>query len=109
MCTIYESCICPTLEYGSIVYSRAANTHLHRFDDLQSQIEWSCLFVFQPLSHHQKAAIMKQVCHLLPGEGRGNLQIYCSQLCCNQTLVDLIVPTPGTQLNIYVLLTTAIS
>ena len=39
MCTIYECWICPTLDYGTIVYSRAANAHLHRLDDLHSQIE----------------------------------------------------------------------
>ena len=29
MCTIYKSLIRPTLEYGSMLYSGAANTHLH--------------------------------------------------------------------------------
>ena len=36
MCTICKSWICPTLEYGSILYSGAANTHLPHLDDLQS-------------------------------------------------------------------------
>ena len=36
MCTIYKSWIRPTLEYGSILYSGAADTHLCRLDDLQS-------------------------------------------------------------------------
>ena len=42
MCIIYKSWIRPTLEYGSILYSGAANTHLHCLDDLQSRIERSC-------------------------------------------------------------------
>ena len=50
MCTIYKSWIRPTLEYGSILYSGAANTQLRCLDDLQSRIEWSRSFVFQPLS-----------------------------------------------------------
>ena len=75
------------LSYSSIVYSRAANTHLHCLDDLHSQIERSCLlFVFQPLSHHQNAAIMELICRLLAGKGHGSLQIYCSQFCSNQIL-----------------------
>ena len=86
MCTIYKYWIRPTLEYDSILYSGAANTHLRHLDDLQSRIEWSCSFVFQPLSHHWNAAIMGLVCWLLTGEGRGNLQTYYPQFCGNQTL-----------------------
>ena len=36
MCTIYKSWIRPTLVYGSILYSGAANIHLRRLVDLQS-------------------------------------------------------------------------
>ena len=36
MCTICKSWIRPTLEYGSNIYSGAANTHLRHLDDLQS-------------------------------------------------------------------------
>ena len=86
MSTIYKSWIRPTLEYGNILYSGAASTYLRRLDDLQSRIEWSCSFVFQPLSHRRNAAIMGLVCRLLAGEGRGNLQTYCPQFCGNQTL-----------------------
>ena len=40
---------------------------------------------FQPLSHCQNTAIMGLVCHLLAGEGLGNLQTYYPQFCGNQT------------------------
>ena len=50
MCTTCISWIHPTLEHGSTLYSGAANTYLCRLD-LQSQIERSCLFVFQPHSY----------------------------------------------------------
>ena len=86
MCTIYKSWIRPTLEHGNILYSGAASTHLRRLDDLQSCIERSCSFVFQPLSHRQNAAIMGLVCHLLAGESCGNLQTYCPQFCGYQIL-----------------------
>ena len=46
MYTIYKSWIRPAIEYGSILYSGAASTHLHRLDNLQSCIEGSCSFVF---------------------------------------------------------------
>ena len=36
ICTIYKSWICPPLEYGSILYSGAANSHLCHLDDLLS-------------------------------------------------------------------------
>ena len=86
MCTIYKSWIRPTLEYGNILYSGAASTHLRRLDDLQSRIEQLCSFVFQPLSHRRNAAIMGLVCHLLAGRVVGTLQTYCPQFCGNQTL-----------------------
>ena len=44
--------------HGSILYSGVASTYLRHLDDLQSRIERSCSFAFQPLSHRQNAAIM---------------------------------------------------
>ena len=44
-CTIYKSWIRPTIEYGSILYSEAANTHLRCLDNLKSQIKWSCSLI----------------------------------------------------------------
>ena len=57
--------------------------YVHRLD-LQSRIEQTCSFVFQPLSHHRNTTIVGLVCRLLAGEGRGNLQTYCPQFCYNQ-------------------------
>jgi len=44
MSIIYKSWIRPILEYGSILYSGAATTHLRRLDNLQSRIEHTCSF-----------------------------------------------------------------
>ena len=52
---------------------------------------------------------MELLCCLLAGEGHGNLQTYCPQFCGNQTYHSLIIFTPGTQLNIYVVLIPVIS
>ena len=38
MCTTYKSWIRPTLQYGNILCSGAASTHLRCLDDLQSRI-----------------------------------------------------------------------
>ena len=45
------------------------------------------LICFQPLSYCQIPVIMGLVCHLLAGEGCGNLHIYCTPFCGNQTLL----------------------
>ena len=105
----YIQIFCPTLEYGSIIYSGAANTHLWHLDELYFWIEQSCSFVFQLLSYHWNTAIMELLCCLLAGEGHGNLQTYCPQFCGNHTYHSLIIFTPGTQLNIYVVLIPVIS
>ena len=65
---------------GLLVY-----THLRRLDALQSRIEQTCSFTFQPLSHRRGATIVGLVCHLLAGESHGNLLNYCPQFCGNQT------------------------
>ena len=36
---MYKSWIHPTLEYGNILYSGAAQSHLQRLDNLQARIE----------------------------------------------------------------------
>ena len=43
------------------------------------------LYKSEPLSHHQNAAIMGSVCHLLAGKGCENLQTHFPQFCGNHT------------------------
>ena len=50
MSIIYKSWIRPILEYGNILYSGAAATHLHRLNNLQSRIEQTCSSVFNHFS-----------------------------------------------------------
>ena len=78
---MYKSWVRPALEYGSILYAGAASTHLQRLDRLQSRIEQTCCSHFQSLLHRRNASIIGLVCRLLAGEGRGNLQNYCSLFC----------------------------
>ena len=72
-------CICIQILYSSNI--GATTTHLHA---LQSRIERTCSFTFQPFSHCQEAAILWLVCRFLAGEGCGNLLNYCPQFCGNQ-------------------------
>ena len=74
---MYRSWIRPVLEYGNILYTGAASSHLQRLDHLQTRIQWTCCSTFQSLSHHRDAAIIGLVCRLLDEESRGNLQDYC--------------------------------
>ena len=66
---MYKSWIRPALEYGSILYARAASTHLQQLDCLQSRIEQTCSSHFQSLLHRRNASIIGLVCLLLAGEG----------------------------------------
>ena len=91
LCLMYKSWIRPTLEYGNILYSGAALSHLQRLDNLQAQIEHTCCSTFQPLLHRHNAAIIGFVCRLLAGEGGGTCKV------STQCSVELItsVATPG--------------
>ena len=78
---MYRSWIRPILEYGNILYTGAASSHLERLDHLQTRIQRTCCSTFQSLSHRRNAAIIGLICRLLDGEGRGNLQGYCPRFC----------------------------
>ena len=75
--TLYKSWIHPVLEYGCIVYSGAALTHLNRLDQFQARVENICGFTFHSLTDHRNASILGLTCRLLAGEGHGNLQSFC--------------------------------
>ena len=65
------------LEYGCILYSGAALSHLNHLDSFQSRIEHMCEFLFPSLTDRRNASILGFTCGLLDGEGRGNLQSFC--------------------------------
>jgi len=74
---LYKSWIRPALEYGSILYSSAASSHLNRLNSLQSRVENMCGFSISTLASRRNASILGFTCRLLNGEGRGNLQSFC--------------------------------
>ena len=75
--TLYKSWIRPILEYGSILYSGAALSHLNRLERLQARVENMCGLAFPSLTTRRNASILGLTCRLLAGEGRGSLQSFC--------------------------------
>ena len=57
------------MKLTSILYLGAANSHLYHLDDLRSQIEWICSFVFQPPSHHQNTVFIRIKAGLIYTQG----------------------------------------
>ena len=75
----------PILEYGNVLLTGAAFSHLQRLDQLQIRIQKTCCSTFQSLSYCCSAAVVGLVCCLLDGEGRVNLQDYCPQFSHNNS------------------------
>ena len=48
----YKSWICPVLEYGSVLYSGVALTHLNCLDSFQVHVQYMCGFTFLSLTNH---------------------------------------------------------
>jgi len=74
---LYKSWIRPMLEYGCVLYSGAALSHINRLNSFQSRIENMCDISFPSLTDRRNASILGFTCRLLDGEGRGNLQTFC--------------------------------
>ena len=68
--TAYKSWIRSSLEYGAILYSGAAQSHLARLDSFQARVEnIMCRVSFPPLIVRRNASILGLTCRLLAGEG----------------------------------------
>ena len=109
LCLMHKSWIHPTLEYGNILYSGAALSHLQHLDNLQVQIEHTCCLTCQPLLHCRNAAIIGFVCCLLAGEGWGTCRVsarYSVELITS--VAGPAVFTPGILQIICILLTLVI-
>ena len=65
------------LEYGSILYSGVALSHLNSLDRLQVHVENMCELTFLSLTVHCNASLLGLTCCLLAREGRGSLQSIC--------------------------------
>ena len=82
---LYKSWVRPTIEYGYVLYSGASPSHLHCLNTLQTCVEHMSSSKFSSLCNRRNAAIMGLVCHLLAGEGQGNLLTFCPKFVTNTT------------------------
>jgi len=114
MSIVYKLWIQPILECGSILYSGAAITYLHHLDNLQSWIEQTCSFVFNPffltrLPQLWFWIIGSFVIYWLKRVMGTYKLIVHSFVISISFLIDLIDFIRSIQLSIYILLTLAIS
>ena len=72
-----------SLEYGAILYSEAAQSHLARLDSFQARFENMYGVSFPPLIVCCNASILGLTCRLLAGEGQGNLLTFCPKFKCS--------------------------
>ena len=82
---MYKAFICSCLEYGHLLFYRAANSHLCRLDSLQRRADGMCSTAFSSLSSRSQAAAVGLICKLLDGQGRGILQSFCSHFATYST------------------------
>jgi hypothetical protein len=72
--TMYTTFIRPVLEYGSIQFMGAADTHLHKLDAVQRTAERIGRFQVESLQSRREAAAISLTFKLLDGRGRGVLK-----------------------------------
>ena len=71
--TMYMMFIRSCIEYGSVLYMGAADTHLQKLDRIQASAERMCGFQLESLESRRDAAAMSLALKLLAGRGRGIL------------------------------------
>ena len=72
--TMYTTFIRPILEYGSVQFMGAADTHLHKLDAVQRTAERIGRFQVESLQSRREAAAISLTFKLLDGRGRGVLK-----------------------------------
>ena len=78
--TMYIMFVRSVMEYGSVVYMGAADSHLEKLDRIQSSAERIGNFKVESLQSRREAATMSLVLKLLDGKGRGKLQDHAPKL-----------------------------
>jgi hypothetical protein len=76
MKTMYCTFIRPMMEYGSVAFMGAKDTHLIKLDKIQSAAEKIGRFKVESLVSRREAAAVALTCKLLDGQGRGVLQSF---------------------------------
>ena len=78
--TMYKMFVRSILEYGSVVYMGASDSHLAKLYRVQKSAERIGGFKIESLGSRREAAAMSLALDLLDGKGYGELQQHKSQL-----------------------------
>lgn len=70
---MYTTFVRSGLEYGSVLYMGAADSHLLKLDRIQHSAQAMGGFVVEGLGARREAACVKLACKLMAGKGRGSL------------------------------------
>jgi hypothetical protein len=77
---MYTAFVRSGMEYGSVLYMGAAESHLLKLDKIQWSAQALGGFVIDDLKSRRDAACLKLACKLLAGHGRGSLRDYAPSL-----------------------------
>jgi hypothetical protein len=88
--TMYMMFVRSTMEYGSVLYMGAADSHLAKLDRVQASAERMCGFKMESLGSRRDAAAFSLAVKMLCGKCRGVLNDFTPQLyhipeCTNST------------------------
>ena len=78
--TIYMMLIRSIMEYNSVCWMGAAQSHLNSLDRVQHTAERMCGFAAEPLQARRDAATMALALKLLDGKARGDLKNFVPRL-----------------------------
>jgi hypothetical protein len=77
---MYTAFIRSGMEYGSLLYMGAADSHLSKLDRVQLSAQKLAGFEVESLRSRRDAACLSLACKLLDGKGRGSLNDFCPSL-----------------------------
>ena len=77
---MYTAFVRSGMEYGSVLYMGAADSHLEKLNRIQHSAQNLGGFVIESLEERREAACLRLACKLLDGRGRGSLATYAPTL-----------------------------
>ena len=77
--TMYTSFVRSVMEFGSLAYMGAADSHLEKLDRIQESVSKSCGFEIESLQSRREVAAISMACKMLDGKARGDLNAFTPQ------------------------------
>ena len=74
--TMYTSFVRSVMEFGSLAYMSAVDTHLEKLDRIQKSISSSCGFEVESLESRREAAVVSMAFKMFDGKARGDLNLF---------------------------------